>query len=105
MSDLKEQAEELGIKVDGRWSEEKIQGAIDEKLNEDSPSAEDQEEESDNEDAQPDSIKNISGRRHKVYEQIVQPGATYTLTDADKADEHNGKRIENAIASGKLERV
>ena len=50
-------------------------------------------------------IKNISGRRHKVYEQIVQPGATYTLTDADKADEHNGKRIENAIASGKLERV
>ena len=53
----------------------------------------------------PTGIKNVSGSRHKVYGQIVQPGATYTLTDADKADEHNGKRIENAIASGKLERV
>ena len=53
----------------------------------------------------PTGIKNVSGRRHKVYGQIVQPGATYTLTDADKADEHNGKRIKNAIASGKLERV
>jgi len=53
----------------------------------------------------PTGIKNISGRRHKVYGQIVQPGATYTLTEADKADEHNGKRIKNAIASGKLERV
>ena len=96
MSDLKEQAEELGIKVDGRWSEEKIQEAIDEKLNED---------ESDKEDDQPDSIKNVSGRRHKVYGSIVQPGATYTMTDADKEDEHNGKRIKNAIASGNLERV
>jgi len=53
----------------------------------------------------PTGIKNISGRRHKVYGQIVQHGATYTLTEADKADEHNGKRIKNAIASGKLERV
>ena len=53
----------------------------------------------------PTSIKNVSGSRHKVYGQIVQPGATYTLTEADKADEHNGKRIKNAIASGKLERV
>ena len=41
----------------------------------------------------------------KVYGSIVQPGATYTMTDADKADEHNGKRIKNAIASGNLERV
>ena len=53
----------------------------------------------------PTGIKNVSGRRHKVYGSIVQPGATYTLTEADKADEHNGKRIKNAIASGKLERV
>ena len=53
----------------------------------------------------PTGIKNVSGRRHKVYGSIVQPGATYTMTDADKADEHNGKRIKNAIASGNLERV
>ena len=53
----------------------------------------------------PTGIKNVSGRRHKVYGSIVQSGATYTMTDADKADEHNGKRIKNAIASGNLERV
>lgn len=32
MSDLKTQAEELGIKVDGRWSDERIQQEIDAKL-------------------------------------------------------------------------
>lgn len=32
MSDLKAQAEELGIQVDGRWSDSKIQAMIDEKL-------------------------------------------------------------------------
>lgn len=32
MSDLKKQAEELGIKVDGRWSDERIQQEIDAKL-------------------------------------------------------------------------
>jgi hypothetical protein len=32
MSDLKEQAEGLGIKVDGRWSDERIQQEIDKAL-------------------------------------------------------------------------
>ena len=32
MDDLKKQAEELGIKVDGRWSAERLQAEIDEKL-------------------------------------------------------------------------
>ncbi len=32
MSDLKSQAEELGIKVDGRWSDERIQAEIDKAL-------------------------------------------------------------------------
>lgn len=32
MSDLKAQAEELGIKVDGRWSDERIQQEIDNAL-------------------------------------------------------------------------
>jgi len=30
--DLKAQAEELGIKVDGRWSDERLQGEIDKAL-------------------------------------------------------------------------
>jgi len=50
-------------------------------------------------------IKNVSDRRHKVYESIISPGETYTLTDADKDDERSGQRIKNAIESGKLERV
>lgn len=32
MSDLVQQAEELGIKVDGRWSDERLQQEIDKKL-------------------------------------------------------------------------
>lgn len=32
MDELKKQAEELGIKVDGRWSAERLQAEIDEKL-------------------------------------------------------------------------
>jgi hypothetical protein len=32
MSDMKKQAEELGIKVDGRWSEERLQSEIDKAL-------------------------------------------------------------------------
>jgi hypothetical protein len=53
----------------------------------------------------PTGIKNVSGRRHKVYGQIVQPGETYTMTDADKADDRSGQRVKNGIAAGKLERV
>ena len=96
MSDLKEQAEELGIKVDGRWSEEKIQEAIDEKLNEDEP---------DKEGDQPSSIKNVSGRRHKVYSAVLKPGETYTPTDEDKEDVRTTKRVSNAVAMGHLEWV
>lgn len=31
-ADLRKQADELGIKIDGRWSDERIQSAIDKKL-------------------------------------------------------------------------
>lgn len=33
MDDMKKQAEELGIKIDGRWSEERLQQEIDKALN------------------------------------------------------------------------
>lgn len=39
MDELKKQAEDLGIKVDGRWSAERLQAEIDEKLAEDAPEA------------------------------------------------------------------
>ena len=52
-----------------------------------------------------DSIKNVSGRRHKVYGTTVQPGEEYTPTDADKKDVRSEQRVENAIEAGNLKRV
>ena len=49
-------------------------------------------------------IRNISGVRFKVYGRIVQPGGEYTPTAADLKEEKGGKRIENAIKKGYLER-
>jgi len=39
-----------------------------------------------------------------VYGRIVQPGGEYTPTAADLKEEKGGKRIENAIKKGYLER-
>jgi hypothetical protein len=49
MDDLKKQAEELGIKVDGRWSAEKLQEKIDERLAEEPAPAPEPVEEPDEE--------------------------------------------------------
>ena len=49
-------------------------------------------------------IQNISGVSFKVYGRIVQPGDEYTPTAADLKEEKGGKRIENAIKKGYLER-
>jgi hypothetical protein len=49
-------------------------------------------------------IRNVSGVRFKVYGRIVQPGGEYTPTAADLKEEKGGKRIENAIKKGYLER-
>ena len=48
--------------------------------------------------------RNISGVRFKVYGRIVQPGGEYTPTATDLKDIKGGKRIENAIKKGYLER-
>ena len=50
-------------------------------------------------------IKNVSRFRFKVYGKIVQPGATYEPTSADKKDEKATKRIDNAVRKGYLDRV
>jgi len=49
-------------------------------------------------------IRNISKVRFKVYGRIVHPMGEYTPTAADLKDEKGGKRIENAIKKGYLER-
>jgi hypothetical protein len=104
---IKDDAEELGITVDEQWSDEMIQDAIDEKLNEDAESP----KKAAPKKAAPKKAKtpgkvinNISGVRFKVYGRIVQPGCSHEPTARDLADVKGGKRIENAIKKGYLKR-
>ena len=113
---IKKDAEELGITVDGQWSDDIIQEAIDAKLNEDAekPKEDDAQEKPKKptpKKAVPKKpkkadkvIRNISGVRFKVYGRIVQPGGEYTPTATDLKDVKGGKRIENAIKKGYLSR-
>jgi len=99
--ELTAQAEELGIEVQESWTKAQIEEAIDAILAGDD-SGDEQGEQLEGDDVV---IKNISRFRHKVFGKIVQPGKTYTLTDADMDNEKGCKRIENAIRKGYLERV
>ena len=113
---IKKDAEELGITVDGQWSDDIIQEAIDAKLNEDAekPKEDDAQEKPKKptpKKAVPKKpkkaakvIRNISGVRFKVYGRIVQPGGSHEPTAMDLEDVKGGKRIENAIKKGYLER-
>ena len=53
----------------------------------------------------PAMLKNVSSNPHAVYSILVKPGATYTPTDANKADVLASKRIANAVDCGFLEWV
>ena len=99
---IKKDAEELGITVDDPWSDDMIEKAIDEKLN---AGAEKPKKPTPKKPTKADKvIRNISGVRFKVYGRIVQPGGEYTPTAADLKEEKGGKRIDNAIKKGYLER-
>ena len=99
---IKKDAEELGLKVDDPWSDDMIEKAIDEKLNEGAEFSKKAEPKKAKKPAKV--IRNVSGVRFKVYGRIVQPGGEYTPTAADLKEEKGGKRIENAIKKGYLER-
>ena len=99
---IKKDAEELCLKVDDPWSDDMIEKAIDAKLN---AGAEKPKKPTPKKPTKADKvIRNISGVRFKVYGRIVQPGGEYTPTAADLKEEKGGKRIENAIKKGYLER-
>lgn len=99
---IQDDAGNLGIKFDDQWSDEMIQKAIDEKLNED---AESPKKAAPKKAKKPEKIiNNISGVRFKVYGHIVQPGGSHEPTTTDLKDEKGGKRIENAIKKGYLKR-
>jgi len=108
---IKEDAEDLGITVGYQWSDDMIQAAIDEKLNEDADGP--VEGQGKNKKGAPKkelakktrkAIINISGGRVKVYGVIVQPGGSYEPTEMDMEDVKGGKRIDNAIEKGYLQR-
>ena len=115
---IKKDAEELGITVDGQWSDDIIQEAIDAKLNEDAekPKEDDAQEKpkkggfkkptpkKDTPNKTKKVINNISGVRFKVYGRIVQPGGSHEPTAMDLEDVKGGKRVENAIKKGYLKR-
>jgi len=99
---IKKDTEELGITVDDPWSDDMIEKAIDAKLKEE---AEKPKKPTPKKPKKADKvIRNISGVRFKVYGRIVQPGGEYTPTAADLKEEKGGKRIDNAIKKGYLER-
>ncbi len=95
--DLREQAEELGIKVDGRWSDTRLQEEIDAALS--GPA-----EEKAPEPQKPKRIvKNVTGNRWIVCGNIVEPGAIYKLTDNDMKNERGMKRVHRGVEIGVLQ--
>ena len=103
---IKEDAEELGITVDDQWSDERIQEAIDAKLNEDaeSPKKAAPKKTAPKKAKKPEVINNVSGVRFKVYGRIVQPGGSHEPTATDLKDVKGCNRVENAIKKGYLKR-
>jgi len=107
-NDLKEQAEELGIKVDGRWSDEKIQAAIDAELEKDEVPSLDLEPE-----VKPEPKKavgemtlvNNGVRNHYIAGKVVAPGDSSTLTESQVSDERLMAKINNSIRCGVLKEV
>lgn len=109
LDELKAQAEELGIKVDGRWSEAKIQEMIDAELEKGGNDQEDQGSldagAEDQEKAESFTVKNISKNPHLIDRNRVEIGETYTLSDRQLKDERLMAKIENGIKQNALEKV
>lgn len=106
---LKAEAEELGIEVDGRWKEGRLQEEIDKVLGGDSePEAPESEPEPE---AGPEAesagavYKNISRCVQSICGNRVKPGLTYILSDQEQADERNMARLDRAVKFGFFEKV
>jgi hypothetical protein len=96
--DLIEQAEELGIDVDGRWSDQTLEKEIDKYLE----SIEDQENE---DEPQSDTYLNISGRDHFIAGIRVKDGKQHTLTETDKKIDIFMGRLNRAVKLGMVKKV
>lgn len=124
---LKAEAESLGIKVDGRWSDERIQSEIDKALGDGAPEPEasgeaepeptvsdpepeasaDSEDEGDtldpdgseDEQDEPDSftVKNVGTCNYRINNGRIPPGGKHTFTEQDMASERLMRKTEHAI--------
>lgn len=111
MDELKKQAAELGIKVDGRWSADRLQAEIDEALDAPAPVVtEDQTEEvvdtapDEHEVVEPEprasamTLTNLTENPMKRYG--LQAGGSVELTEMQMSDEQFMKRIMRGVETG-----
>lgn len=90
--ELKAKAENLGIKVDPRWTKQQISDAIMDMSRTASKT-------------EPSGVRNVSGQRWQVYGKELMPGDVYIPVARDLADKRATAKVDRAIAMGKLERV
>lgn len=99
--DLKAQAEKLGIEVDGRWKEARLQEEIDKALEGESDqeveAEQEDEQESPNHENSGSTYQNVSRCAQSLFGTRIMPGKTYDLTDSDKADKKGMARLDRAV--------
>lgn len=102
IEELRDQAEELGIEVDGRWKESRLQEEID-KAREGGSEAQDTTSEPEPEpEAEPeasgDTYKNVSRCAQSLFGVRVMPGKSYILTEQNHDDKKGMARLDRAVS-------
>lgn len=119
MSILKEEAESLGIKVDDRWSDDRIQAEIDKALG-DGGNGSDAEatDETPEEAPEPEkkaepkqassgnlTVRNPNRCGYRIETARIRQGEQYTLTDDQLKNERLMRKTKHAIKTGVLDQV
>lgn len=112
IEELREQAAELGIEVDNRWGEGRLQKEIDAVLG-DEDSDEDQESESEQEEkSEPQKsrgdklvVRNVMKGPQAVGVNILQPKEDLEVTKSMKEDEALMRKVDHALKTGALKKV
>lgn len=99
------QAEQLGIEVDGRWSEKRLREEIAKASPEveDAPVVEETVESPEVEDKPFTGVTIKNMRKNRIGQLGIEGGCLLVLTDAQLADVKLMKRIRHGVATGVLE--
>lgn len=97
MDELKKQAEELGIKIDGRWSEDRLREEIDQKLS----TQPEQEQEPEVEAAESITITSLIENPMRAFG-LTGKGSTATIR-LDQLDKELSAKIRRAVDIGFIE--